>query len=77
MTNLNVVLSAEDAKNAVMAYAGLKKEEVHAIHAVREDGLWEIVLRTDWQRIDSYVDGVTGEVLGYLSEPDWEDCYAA
>ncbi len=60
--------------NRVIATAanesGIRFDEEFKVENIKEsEGLYEMTLETEWQRIECYADASTGEVLGIMSTP--------
>ncbi|MBR1455806.1 MAG: PepSY domain-containing protein [Oscillospiraceae bacterium] len=67
-TNMNTY-TAEQALRIALTYAGLEPKDCRCGALRLEGGLYEIALRTDYQKLELYVDAADGEVLGFNAEP--------
>lgn len=61
------------ALTAALNETGLDKSEIRCVNMEKEDGLFYITFRTDWQKYECYVDAGTFQVLGLNFMPYTED----
>ena len=62
-------IGMNEALKAALAYAGLSADDARCTFASHHDGLYELTVRTSFQKYDFYVEAWTGEVLGINAEP--------
>ena len=65
----NTICSAAKARRIAMEYAGLTYEDSRCLRNSFEDGLYELVILTPFQKYEIYVDAQTDEVSGFNTEP--------
>ena len=65
----NMICSPAEARRIDMAYAGPPYDDSRCLRNVLEDGLYEIVILTPFQKYEIYVDAQTDEVSGFNTEP--------
>ncbi len=54
--------------------AGIRENEMYTVQIVNaEDNICELMLTTEWNRIDCYADIDTGEILGVMATPKTTD----
>ena len=58
-----------DIAAAAVLYGNLRDREVLSADVSLADGLYEVLLHSEWMDYDCYVDAATGEVLGLQSAP--------
>jgi len=54
---------------AAVLYGNLRSREVLSADVSYADGLYEVLLHSEWMDYDCYVDASSGEVLGFQSQP--------
>ena len=69
MNSVNMKLSADKALEIARQYAKLEPAELEYMTVLRQDGLYEIALRSAFMQYEVYVDAASGEVPGFFSEP--------
>lgn len=68
MKTINTVNAAVIAKAA--AEAGIRESENYNVYIIAsEDILTGIILETEWNRIECWIDTETEEVLGIMAQP--------
>ena len=68
MKTINTVNAAVIAKAA--AEAGIRENENFNAYLITSEGsLTEVILETEWSRIDCWIDTETEEVLGIMAQP--------
>ena len=65
----NMICSPAEARRIAMEYAGLTYDDSRCLRNVFEDGFYEIVILTPFQKYEIYVDAQTDEVSGFNTEP--------
>ena len=65
----NDIISISSAIQAAADYAGFATGDIRCTEKRYAAGLFEICFDTDWSRYDCFVDAVSGEVVGFSSEP--------
>ena len=65
----NTICSAAKARRIAMEYAGLTYEDSRCLRNSFEDGLYELVILTPFQKYEIYVDAQTDEVIGFNTQP--------
>ena len=66
---MNNIITCKEAIAAAISCADLYNNDPRCTCAVLNNGLYELEIRTTFQRYDFYVGAVSGEVLGISSEP--------
>ena len=61
----NMICSPAEARRIAMEYAGLTYDDSRCLRNVLEDGFYEIVILTPFQKVEIYVDAQTDEVSGF------------
>lgn len=64
----------EFALTAVLNDIGMDRADAHQINIEKQDGLYYVSFRTDWQKYEAYVDAVSFQVLGLNFMPAEEVC---
>ncbi len=64
----------EFALTAVLNDTGISKAEAHLVNIEKQDGLYYVSFRTDWQRYEAYVDAQSFQVLGLNFMPSTDVC---
>ncbi len=68
MKTINTVNAAVIAKAA--AEVGIRENENYNVYLIASEGsLAEIILETEWNRIDCWIDTEAEEVLGIMAQP--------
>ena len=62
----------EFAPTAVLNDIGMDRAEARLVNIEKQDGLYYLSFRTDWQRYEAYVDADTFQVLGLNFMPAGE-----
>ena len=65
----NMICSPAEARRIAMEYAELTYDDSRCLRNVLEDGFYEIVILTPFQKYEIYVDAQTDEVSGFNTEP--------
>lgn len=65
----NDIISISSAIQAAADYAGFATGDIRCTEKHYAAGLFETCFDTDWSRYDCFVDAVSGEVVGFSSEP--------
>ena len=63
------VIDPQVAVAAAVLYGNLRNREVLTADVSYADGLYEVLLHSEWMDYDCYVDASNGEVLGFQSQP--------
>lgn len=63
------VIDPQVAVAAAVLYGNLRNREVLSADVSYADGLYEVLLHSEWMDYDCYVDAFNGEVLGFQSQP--------
>lgn len=63
------VIDPQVAVAAAVLYGNLHSREVLSADVSFADGLYEVLLHSEWMDYDCYVDASNGEVLGFQSQP--------
>lgn len=63
------VIDPQVAVAAAVLYGNLRNREVLSADVSFADGLYEVMLHSEWMDYDCYVDASNGEVLGFQSQP--------
>lgn len=63
------VIDPQVAVAAAVLYGNLRDREVLSADVSFADGLYEVLLHSEWMDYDCYVDASNGEVLGFQSQP--------
>lgn len=63
------VIDPQVAVAAAVLYGSLRNREVLSADVSYTDGLYEVLLHSEWMDYDCYVDASNGEVLGFQSQP--------
>lgn len=63
------VIDPQVAVAAAVLYGSLRSREVLSADVSFADGLYEVLLHSEWMDYDCYVDASNGEVLGFQSQP--------
>lgn len=63
------VIAPQVAVAAAVLYGNLRNREVLSADVSFADGLYEVLLHSEWMDYDCYVDASNGEVLGFQSQP--------
>lgn len=63
------VIDPQVAVAAAVLYGNLRSREVLSADVSLADGLYEVLLHSEWMDYDCYVDASNGEVLGFQSQP--------
>lgn len=63
------VIDPQVAAAAAVLYGNLRNREVLSADVSLADGLYEVLLHSEWMDYDCYVDASNGEVLGFQSQP--------
>ena len=63
------VIDPQVAVAADVLYGNLRNREVLSADVSFADGLYEVLLHSEWMDYDCYVDASNGEVLGFQSQP--------
>ncbi len=63
------VIAPQVAVAAAVLYGNLRNREVLSADVSYADGLYEVLLHSEWMDYDCYVDASNGEVLGFQSQP--------
>ena len=63
------VIDPQVAVAAAVLYGNLRNREVLSADVSYADGLYEVLLHSEWMDYDCYVDASNGEVLGFQSQP--------
>ena len=63
------VIGPQVAVAAAVLYGNLRNREVLSADVSYADGLYEVLLHSEWMDYDCYVDASNGEVLGFQSQP--------
>ena len=63
------VINPQVAVAAAVLYGNLRDREALSADVSLADGLYEVLLHSEWMDYDCYVDAATGEVLGLQSAP--------
>lgn len=63
------VIDPRVAVAAAVLYGNLRSREVLSADVSFADGLYEVLLHSEWMDYDCYVDASNGEVLGFQSQP--------
>lgn len=63
------VIDPQVAVAAAVLYGNLRNREVLSADVSLADGLYEVLLHSEWMDYDCYVDASNGEVLGFQSQP--------
>lgn len=63
------VIDPQVAVAAAVLYGNLRNREVLSADVSFADGLYEVLLHSEWMDYDCYVDAANGEVLGFQSQP--------
>lgn len=63
------VIDPQVAVAAAVLYGNLRNCEVLSADVSFADGLYEVLLHSEWMDYDCYVDASNGEVLGFQSQP--------
>ncbi len=63
------VIAPQVAVAAAVLYGNLRNREVLSADVSLADGLYEVLLHSEWMDYDCYVDASNGEVLGFQSQP--------
>ena len=63
------VIDPQVAVAAAVLYGNLRNREVLSAYVSYADGLYEVLLHSEWMDYDCYVDASNGEVLGFQSQP--------
>ena len=66
------VIDPQVAVAAAVLYGNLRNREVLSADVSYADGLYEVLLHSEWMDYDCYVDASNGEVLGFQSQPSEE-----
>ncbi len=69
MKNTVYELNTAVALAAAVKAVGAELSEITNETVTLVDGCYEVTFDTDWVRYDCYVDAVTGEVPGIMTEP--------
>ncbi len=64
----------EFALTAVLNDIGLNRSDARMVNIDKQDGLYYVSFRTDWQKYEAYVDAQTFQVLGLNFMPAGELC---
>ncbi len=64
----------EFALTAVLNDIGMDRADARLVNIEKQDGLYYVSFRTDWQRYEAYVDADTFQVLGLNFMPAEEVC---
>lgn len=64
----------EFALTAVLNDTGIARAEAHMVSIEKQEGLYYVSFRTDWQRYEAYVDADTYRVLGLNFMPAGDVC---
>ena len=64
----------EFALTAVLNDTGISRTDAHLVNIEKQDGLYYVSFRTDWQKYEAYVDADTFRVLGLNFMPAGELC---
>lgn len=63
------VIDPQVAVAAAVLYGNLRNREVLSADVSFADGLYEVLLHSEWMDYDCYVDASNGKVLGFQSQP--------
>ena len=63
------VIDPQVAVAAAVLYGNLRNRKVLSADVSYADGLYEVLLHSEWMDYDCYVDASNGEVLGFQSQP--------
>ena len=63
------MIDPQVAVAAAVLYGNLRNREVLSADVSYADGLYEVLLHSEWMDYDCYVDASNGEVLGFQSQP--------
>ena len=63
------VIDPQVAVAAAVLYGNLRNREVLSADVSYADGLYEVLLHSEWMDYDCYVDASNGEVLGFQCQP--------
>lgn len=63
------VIDPQVAVAAAVLYGNLRSREVLSADVSFADGLYEVLLHSEWMDYDCYVNASNGEVLGFQSQP--------
>ena len=63
------VIDPQVAVAAAVLYGNLRNREVLSADVSYADGLYEVLLHSEWMDYVCYVDASNGEVLGFQSQP--------
>ena len=63
------VIDPQVAVAAAVLYGNLRNREVLSADVSLADGLYEVLLHSEWMDYDCYVNASNGEVLGFQSQP--------
>ena len=63
------VIDPQVAVAAAVLYGNLRSREVLSADVSYTDGLYEVLLHSEWMDYDCYVDASNGDVLGFQSQP--------
>lgn len=63
------VIDPQVAVAAAVLYGNLRNREVLSADVSYADGLYEVLLHSEWMDYDCYVDASNGEMLGFQSQP--------
>lgn len=63
------VIDPQVAVAAAVLYGNLRNREVLSADVSYANGLYEVLLHSEWMDYDCYVDASNGEVLGFQSQP--------
>ena len=70
MYKKNRIISVESAIRKASTYAGTTPEEIHEVDIqYQEEGMYTVAFCDDWMLYQCYVDGASGEICGFFSEP--------
>ncbi len=64
----------EFALTAVLNETGISRTDAHLVTVEKQDGLFYVSFRTDWQKYEAYVDADSFQVLGLNFMPAGEQC---
>lgn len=66
----NYVIDARTLSGIAADYAGINVNDIFAVSVEYAEGdIYEVEFRTDWIKYDCYVDVMTNEVIGFMTEP--------
>lgn len=72
--NLTMNKNYEFALTAVLNDIGMNRADARLVNIEKQDGLYYVSFRTDWQKYEAYVDAESFQVMGLNFMPAGEVC---